>query len=148
MFEELAMAARARREVGRIVAQNVWSKSIPGTCAQPCTQSLAFIVPFLSFVNANKADERATGGNLQAINGCPASVVLVICDFGAFGADPSHAIFRHRLFTRTRILGNVVDCKGASGTTSSGWFVATRSESEYRAAGLYGSEGDIRREFA
>eukprot|EP00965_Chrysotila_dentata_P075375 2489134-Pleurochrysis_carterae.AAC.1 len=40
-----ARAASVRRDVARIVAQNVCSKSTPGTCAQPCTQSLAFKAP-------------------------------------------------------------------------------------------------------
>eukprot|EP00965_Chrysotila_dentata_P099220 3281058-Pleurochrysis_carterae.AAC.1 len=57
------MAARARRDVGRIVAQNVWSKSTPGTCAQPCTQSLAFLVPlrFLLYTQISLTSERPAG---------------------------------------------------------------------------------------
>eukprot|EP00965_Chrysotila_dentata_P161059 5317860-Pleurochrysis_carterae.AAC.1 len=39
------MAANARSEVERIVAQNVWSKSTPRTCAQPWTHSRAFSAP-------------------------------------------------------------------------------------------------------
>eukprot|EP00965_Chrysotila_dentata_P112759 3725723-Pleurochrysis_carterae.AAC.1 len=40
-----AIAAKARSEVGRMVAQKVWSKSTPRTCAQPWTHSRAFSVP-------------------------------------------------------------------------------------------------------
>eukprot|EP00965_Chrysotila_dentata_P075276 2486280-Pleurochrysis_carterae.AAC.2 len=39
------MAASARSDVGRIVAQNVWSKSTPRTCAQPLTHNRALSAP-------------------------------------------------------------------------------------------------------
>eukprot|EP00965_Chrysotila_dentata_P146024 4823823-Pleurochrysis_carterae.AAC.1 len=45
MPAEFAIAASARRDVGRRVAQKVWSKSTSHTWAQPCTQSLAFSAP-------------------------------------------------------------------------------------------------------
>eukprot|EP00965_Chrysotila_dentata_P076881 2538355-Pleurochrysis_carterae.AAC.1 len=37
MPEEFAMAASARSDVGRIMAQKLWSKSTPRTCAHPWT---------------------------------------------------------------------------------------------------------------
>eukprot|EP00965_Chrysotila_dentata_P027462 911706-Pleurochrysis_carterae.AAC.1 len=39
------MVANARNEVGRMVAQKVWSKSTPRTCAQPWMHSRAFSAP-------------------------------------------------------------------------------------------------------
>eukprot|EP00965_Chrysotila_dentata_P139982 4627800-Pleurochrysis_carterae.AAC.1 len=39
------MAASARSDVGRMVAQKVWSNSMPRTCAQPCTHGRALSVP-------------------------------------------------------------------------------------------------------
>eukprot|EP00965_Chrysotila_dentata_P124049 4100084-Pleurochrysis_carterae.AAC.1 len=39
------MAANVRSDVGRMVAQKVWSKSTPRTCAQPWTHSRAFSAP-------------------------------------------------------------------------------------------------------
>eukprot|EP00965_Chrysotila_dentata_P071839 2373168-Pleurochrysis_carterae.AAC.1 len=45
MPEEFAMAARARSDVGRMVAQKVWSKSTPRTCAHPWTHNRALSAP-------------------------------------------------------------------------------------------------------
>eukprot|EP00965_Chrysotila_dentata_P054629 1813680-Pleurochrysis_carterae.AAC.1 len=45
MPEKFAMAASARSDVGRMVAQKVLSKSMPRTCAHPCTHSRALSVP-------------------------------------------------------------------------------------------------------
>eukprot|EP00965_Chrysotila_dentata_P103194 3407077-Pleurochrysis_carterae.AAC.1 len=42
---DAASDARARRNVPRMAAQNVWSKSTPATCAQPWTHSRAFLDP-------------------------------------------------------------------------------------------------------
>eukprot|EP00965_Chrysotila_dentata_P081188 2680014-Pleurochrysis_carterae.AAC.1 len=39
------MATSARSDVGRMVAQKVWSKSTPRTCAHPCTHKRALSAP-------------------------------------------------------------------------------------------------------
>eukprot|EP00965_Chrysotila_dentata_P165293 5458058-Pleurochrysis_carterae.AAC.1 len=57
------MAANARSEVGRIVAQKVWSKSIPRTCAQPWTHSRAFSarLRFRLYTHISRTMDLSTG---------------------------------------------------------------------------------------
>eukprot|EP00965_Chrysotila_dentata_P107280 3544131-Pleurochrysis_carterae.AAC.1 len=58
-----AMDARARSEVGRIVAQNVWSQSTPCVWAQLCTHNRAFRAPlrFLLYTQMSRTRERSRG---------------------------------------------------------------------------------------
>eukprot|EP00965_Chrysotila_dentata_P098341 3251136-Pleurochrysis_carterae.AAC.1 len=65
-----ARAASVRRDVARIVAQNVCSKSTPGTCAQPCTQSLAFKAPLRLhlYTQMSRTRERPEGTEERPIS--------------------------------------------------------------------------------
>ena len=63
------VAARSLKEDARIVAQYVWSKSIPGRCEHPITQSLALSVPslFILYTHTMRTSRRPTGTLLYAI---------------------------------------------------------------------------------
>eukprot|EP00965_Chrysotila_dentata_P032342 1077861-Pleurochrysis_carterae.AAC.1 len=72
-----ASEASEQRDVARIVAQNVSSKSTPGR------RSLAY--------------ERPSGRDVGAVDGFPAVVVGVIHNFGSLGRCPSSAVITESL---------------------------------------------------
>eukprot|EP00965_Chrysotila_dentata_P094101 3110335-Pleurochrysis_carterae.AAC.1 len=63
MPAEFAIAASARSDVGRIVAQKVWSKSTPRTCAHPCTHKRALSAPlrFRLYTQMSRTMNRPSG---------------------------------------------------------------------------------------
>eukprot|EP00965_Chrysotila_dentata_P262881 6214696-Pleurochrysis_carterae.AAC.1 len=64
------MAASARSDVGRIVAQNIWSKSTPRTCAHPCTHKRALSVPLRLrlYTQIRRTMDRSSGTSERSIS--------------------------------------------------------------------------------
>eukprot|EP00965_Chrysotila_dentata_P256711 6212638-Pleurochrysis_carterae.AAC.5 len=114
MPAELATAARARNEVGRIFARK-------------CATTLPLVDPY-------QAHQGSVRGNLQGVNDCPTPVCRMIRYFRALRLPPTDAVLRHRLLTRPWVLCHRGHRKRAACATPPARFPVARPLREHGGA--------------
>eukprot|EP00965_Chrysotila_dentata_P024057 797159-Pleurochrysis_carterae.AAC.2 len=101
-----ARDASVLREVARMVAQKVCSKSTPGICEQPCTQSLALSEPlrFLLYTQISRTRDRPCGTDERSISSQLPLLAWLAISARSAAVQPSRSSRRACL----RVLGSVL----------------------------------------